>query len=312
MSRKLDEHPTDAADGVDLSFVIPMYNEEDIAREAVERAVKVGKNWGRSFEVLAVDDGSTDSTPRVLAELRATTPEFRWVQLRPNCGQPASSKAGMIAARGAMVCVLDADMQTPPEIVAQLVAALEQTGPEVAAVFGVTSTRKRDDPTRLLVGQAVFYFLETRFGRHPIPHGASSFFVMRQDVARRLGNLTFTKGNVGAIMAALGLDMQTVTYVKPKSYRDDSRLGLKGHVEEAVGSLALTGVLTRFGVVGGALAALAGVRSRSRWFRVAAAVTAATSLGSVAAAERFNRRSLQVATTELPIFEGEAAIAEQV
>jgi hypothetical protein len=65
-------------------------------------------------------------------------------------------------------------------------------------------------------------------------------------------------------------------------------------------------------VVGGALAALAGVRSRSRWFRVAAAVTAATSLGSVAAAERFNRRSLQVATTELPIFEGEAAVAEQV
>ncbi|WP_406277496.1 glycosyltransferase [Streptomyces sp. NBC_00191] len=312
MSRKLDEHPTDAADSVDLSFVIPMYNEEDIAREAVERAVKVGKNWGRSFEVLAVDDGSSDSTPRILAELRATTPEFRWVQLRPNCGQPASSKAGMIAARGAMVCVLDADMQTPPEIVAQLVAALEQTGPEVAAVFGVTSTRKRDDPTRLLVGQAVFYFLETRFGRHPIPHGASSFFVMRQDVARRLGNLTFTKGNVGAIMAALGLDMQTVTYVKPKSYREDSRLGLKGHVEEAVGSLALTGVLTRFGVVGGALAALAGVRSRSRWFRVAAAVTAATSFGSVAAAERFNRRSLQVATTELPIFEGEAAVAEQV
>ncbi|TQK50245.1 dolichol-phosphate mannosyltransferase [Streptomyces sp. SLBN-118] len=312
MSRKLDEHLTDAADSVDLSFVIPMYNEADIAREAVERAVKVGKNWGRSFEVLAVDDGSTDATPRILAELRATTPEFRWVQLRPNCGQPASSKAGMIAARGAMVCVLDADMQTPPEVVAQLVAALEQAGPEIAAVFGVTSTRKRDDPTRLLVGQAVFYFLETRFGRHPIPHGASSFFVMRQDVARRLGHLTFTKGNVGAIMAALGLDMDTVTYVKPKSYRDDSRLGLKGHVEEAVGSLALTGVLTRFGVTGGALAALAGVRSRSRWFRVAATAAAVASLGSVAAAELFNRRSLQVATTDLPIFEGEAAVAEQV
>ncbi|MFJ9739189.1 glycosyltransferase [Streptomyces sp. NPDC101166] len=311
MSRKLNEHRTDSADGVDLSFVIPMYKEEDIAREAVERAVRVGKNWGRSFEVLAVDDGSTDSTPRILAELRATTPEFRWVQLRPNCGQPASSKAGMLSARGAMVCVLDADMQTPPEVVPQLVAALEQQGPETAAVFGVTSTRKRDDPARLLVGQAVFYFLETRFGRRPIPHGASSFFVMRQDVARRLGELTFTKGNVGAIMAALGLGMSTVTYVKPKSYRDDSRLGLRGHVEEAVGSLALTGVLSRFGLTGGALAALAGVRSGSRAGRVAAGLAAAASLGAVAAAERFNRRSLRVATTELPIFEGEAATADQ-
>ncbi|MGR8011833.1 glycosyltransferase [Streptomyces hypolithicus] len=312
MSRSPNEQPADAAGAVDLSFVIPMYNEEDIAREAVERAVKAGKDSGRSFEVLAVDDGSTDSTARVLAELRATTPEFRWVQLRPNCGQPASSKAGMIAAGGAMVCVLDADMQTPPEVVAQLVAALEQAGPEVAAVFGVTSTRKRDDPTRLLVGQAVFYFMETRFGRHPIPHGASSFFVMRRDVARRLGNLTFTKGNVGAIMAALGLGMRTVTYVKPRSYREDSRLGLRGHVEEAVGSLALTGVLSRFGAMSAAAAALAGARSRSRGPRAVAAVAAAVSLGSVAAAERFNRRSLRIATTELPIFEGEAAAPKRV
>ncbi|MFE1441616.1 glycosyltransferase [Streptomyces sp. NPDC058739] len=307
MSHEPNAYRGEPADRVDLSFVIPMYNEEDIAREAVERAVTVGKNWGRSFEVLAVDDGSSDSTARVLAELRSTTPEFRWVQLRPNCGQPASSKAGMIAARGDVVCVLDADMQTPPEIVPQLVAALDQAGPEVAAVFGVTSTRERDDPARLLVGQAVFYFLETTFGKHPIPHGASSFFVMRQDVARRLGRLTFTKGNVGAIMAALGLGMRTVNYVKPKSYRDDSRLGLRGHVEEAVGSLALTGVLTRFGITGGAVAALTARRSRSRLARTAAGVTAVAALGSVAAAEWFNRRSLRVATTELPIFEGEAA-----
>ena len=288
---------------VDLSFVIPMYNEEDIVGEAVQRVLEVGRRWGRSFEVLAVDDGSQDKTPAVLAELSETHANVRWVQLRPNCGQPAASKAGMLAARGRMVVVLDADLQTPPEVVPDLVSTLENAPPDVAAVFGVTSTAQRDDPTRLLVGQAVFYFLETRLGRRAIPHGASSFFVMRKDVARRLGRLTFSKGNVGAVMAAVGLRMTTVTYVKPKSYRDESRLGLRGHVEEAVGSLALTGVFTRVGTIGAALGSVGSIRARSRTGRGLAIGTTVASVAGVVAAEWFNRRSLRLSSTELPSYE---------
>jgi len=293
-------------DGVALSFVIPMYNEEDIAREAVARALEVGRAWGRPFEVLAVDDGSVDATPKILAELTATEPGVRWVRLEPNCGQPAASKAGLLSADGDLVVVLDADMQTPPEFVPRMVAALEQAGPDVAAVFGTTTTAERDDPTRLLVGQAVFYFLETRLSRNPIPHGASSFFVLRRDVARRLGRLTFTKGNVGAIMAALDLPMVAVHYVKPRSYRDDSRLGLRGHVEEAVGSLALTGVLTRLGTAGAVgcwLLARRAPRPLAWLLRASALACSATACS----AEAFTRRSLRTAVGELPMSAGEAA-----
>ncbi len=249
------------ADAVDITFAIPMYNEAEIARETVERVLKVGAASHRTFEVLAIDDGSTDGTPDILARLRATEPAFRWIQLRPNCGQPAASKAGMLWARGRMVAVLDADLQTPPEVVPDLADALERADPSVAAVFGVTTTTSRDDPLRLLIGQAVFYFLETHCGRHEIPHGASSFFVMRREAAQQIGRLTFRDGNVGAIMAALGLGMRTLGYTKPKSYRDQSRLGLEGHVREALGSLALTGVLGRLGWSGAGLCALHSVRA---------------------------------------------------
>ncbi len=293
--------------GIAVSFVIPMYNEEDIVREAVARVGEVGRAWGRPYEVVAVDDGSLDATPKILAELRATEPNMRWVQLRPNCGQPASSKAGLLSARGEMVVVLDADMQTPPEVVPSMVEALEKAGPGVSAVFGVTSTAKRDDPMRLMVGQAVFYFLETKLGRRPMPHGASSFFVMRRDVAQRLGKLTFTKGNVGAIMSALGLEMAAVEYVKPASYRDDSRLGLRGHVEEAVGSLALTGVLSRLGAAGAVVGGLLARRLRGGPAGGVALGLAAVSAAVVVAAEVFSKRSLRTATSELPMFEGEAA-----
>ncbi|MFE9913410.1 glycosyltransferase [Streptomyces clavifer] len=298
-------------DEVAVSFVIPMYNEAEIAREAVERVLKVGAEWGRTFEVLAVDDGSSDGTPEVLKQLKSTEKNFRWIQLRPNCGQPASSKAGMLSARGRMVVVLDADLQTPPEFVPELVDALDRAGPEVVAVFGVTSTTKRDDPLRLLIGQAVFYFLETRLGRVSISHGASSFFVMRRSTARQIGRLAFTKGNVGAIMAALGMGMETVSYVKPKSYRDESRLGLKGHVEEALGSLALTGVLSRFGWTAAGFSAYKAARGirRSRRLALLSLGVAGISVVGVAAVESFNRRSLRISSNELPIFEGETAEA---
>ncbi|MGW5115831.1 glycosyltransferase, partial [Streptomyces noursei] len=98
-----------SADGdqrVDLTFAIPMYNEEEIVREAVRRVLEAGAHSGRSFEVLVVDDGSQDATPNLLADLKRAHPRLRWVQLRPNCGQPAASKAGLIAARGRMVAVV--------------------------------------------------------------------------------------------------------------------------------------------------------------------------------------------------------------
>lgn len=290
---------------IDLTFAIPMYNEEEIVQEAVERVLKAGADSGLSFELLAVDDGSQDTTPHILARLQRDHPQLRWVRLQPNCGQPAASKAGMAAARGRMVAVLDADLQTPPELVPTLARALEEAGPKVEAVFGTTSTRKRDDPPRLLAGQAVFYFLQTRLTRHRLPHGASSFFVMRQDAARRIARLRFTKGNIAAVMAALGMEVEAVSYVKPASYRDDSRLGLRGHAEEAVGSLALTGFFDRLGAAGALLCTREALRLRRSPAAAASALAGVgLSLLTVRIAQRFRNRALSVADTALPIHEG--------
>ncbi|HEV2778223.1 MAG TPA: glycosyltransferase [Actinophytocola sp.] len=283
-----------ARGSVALSFVIPMYNEEAIVRTAIARVTEVGIGMGRPFEVLAVDDGSVDATPEILADLRAARPNLRCVRLHPNRGKPAACKAGLRHARGELIVVLDADLQTPPEVVPRIVAELERCGPEVAAVFGVTSTAERDDPLRLLVGQAVFYFLQSRLSRRPIPRGAGSFFVTRRDVAGRLGGLAFTKGNVGAVMAALGLRMSAVPYVKRRSYRDVSRLGLRGHVEEALGSLALTGVLSRLGVTGALLGTILArvLAVRSRPAATVALGLAAVAAAAVGVAEDFADRSL--------------------
>lgn len=285
--------------GVVLSIVVPMYDEEEIARETVRRLLAVGERAGLDFEVLGVDDGSRDNTLSILKELAAADSRVRFHSLGRNQGHFPATKAGLKHARGEMIVVLDADLQTPPELIPDLVAALRGAPPSVAAVFGVTSTATRDDPPVLLIGQAIFYAVQTTLSRHPIPKGASSFFIIRQDVARRIASLRLRDGNVGAVVAALGLGATSVHYDKPASYRESSRLGFRGHMREALGSMALTGVLTRLGGAGAILlggTALLPVVWRflpgGRPLRVALACGAALSAAVAVASELYTRAAL--------------------
>ena len=101
---------------VDLSVVVPMYNEEAVLPLLVERLRPAADGWGVSYEVLCVDDGSTDGTPVLLQRLRREWPQVRVVRLRANAGHQAAISAGLARARGQWVVTLDADLQDPPEV----------------------------------------------------------------------------------------------------------------------------------------------------------------------------------------------------
>ena len=95
----------------ELSVLIPAYNEEACIESVVREAVCVLHGMGRSFEVLVVDDGSSDGTPARLQGLCAEHAELRVLRLAENTGQSAALGAGFRAARGAIFVTLDADGQ---------------------------------------------------------------------------------------------------------------------------------------------------------------------------------------------------------
>ena len=110
-----------------LSVIIPVYNEEENLRELGARLMRVLTGMGRPFEIILVDDGSTDRSWDLLSELHGQYPQnLRALQFNRNFGQHQAIFAGFQAARGRVMVTLDADLQNPPEEIPRLVAKLEE------------------------------------------------------------------------------------------------------------------------------------------------------------------------------------------
>lgn len=115
----------------DVSVVIPVHNEAATLPELVERVAAMFAARGASFEIVFVDDGSTDATPALLAELANRVGEVRVVTLVRNFGQAAALSCGIFESRGEVVVTMDGDLQNPPEEIPRLLDALARPGVDV-------------------------------------------------------------------------------------------------------------------------------------------------------------------------------------
>jgi undecaprenyl-phosphate 4-deoxy-4-formamido-L-arabinose transferase len=136
-----------------VSLVIPVYNEEASVEEVYRQSVAALERLGVPYEVIFVDDGSSDGTWRVLERLHAGDAELRAVRLKRNFGQHPAMHAGLVRARGDIVVTMDGDLQNAPSDLPRLVAAVE-AGADVAS--GRRTSREdswgRTLPSRLING----------------------------------------------------------------------------------------------------------------------------------------------------------------
>lgn len=111
---------------MDLSVVIPVYNERENLRPLLEEIEGVLGPWGRPYEVIAIDDGSKDGSREILRELAKEKSYLKVILLRRNCGQTAAFDAGFRHASGTVVATMDADMQNDPRDLPALVDKLDE------------------------------------------------------------------------------------------------------------------------------------------------------------------------------------------
>ncbi len=111
---------------VDLSVIAPVYNEVENVDELVSQILTALRPTGLSFEIVLIDDGSSDGTTERLAELAQRVPELRCIVFRRNFGQSAAMTAGFQHSRGRVVVSMDADLQNDPADIPRLVAKLRE------------------------------------------------------------------------------------------------------------------------------------------------------------------------------------------
>jgi dolichol-phosphate mannosyltransferase len=124
-----------------VSIVVPVRNEAgNIAPLAAEIAKALDGQW--RFEIIYVNDGSSDETDTELERLKAQYPWLRHIRHRESCGQSAAVRTGVTAARGSIVVTLDGDGQNDPAFVPAIIRALEAGAPSVALIAGQRIGRK--------------------------------------------------------------------------------------------------------------------------------------------------------------------------
>ena len=168
---------------LDLSIVLPVYNEAGALPDLIPELTAVLATLGRSYEIIAVDDGSSDESVAVLRRLQEHELHLRVVQFRRNFGQTAAFSAGFDHARGAVVVTLDADGQNDPHDIPKLLDVLEQG--DFDMVNGWRQGRKEPLLTRRIPSIVANWLIASTSDVHLHDRGCS-LKAMRCDLAKQI------------------------------------------------------------------------------------------------------------------------------
>ncbi|MFQ3663866.1 MAG: glycosyltransferase family 2 protein [Chloroflexaceae bacterium] len=192
---------------VEMSVVIPAYNEEDNLPTLYARLTATLAPLGLDYEIVFVNDGSQDRTLALLRDLVARDPRVVVVDLARNFGHQVAISAGMDQSRGAAVIIMDADLQDPPEVLPQFIAKWRE-GYDV--VYAIREQRKEGLLKR--AAYALFYRLLKRIAHIDIPLDAGDFCIMDRRVVDLLNSMPERNRFVRGIRTWIGLNQTGLAY----------------------------------------------------------------------------------------------------
>jgi polyisoprenyl-phosphate glycosyltransferase len=170
----MNDMPSTADRHQSLSVVVPCYNEEAILRQVHGQLGEVLQRTGLPYEIIYVNDGSSDGTLAILRELQAGDEHVRVVSFSRNFGHQVAVTAGIDCATGDAVVLIDADLQDPPEVILRMIEKWRE-GYEV--VYGKRESRDGETALRLFI-TGKFYRLINSISDVPIPLDTGDFRLM--------------------------------------------------------------------------------------------------------------------------------------
>jgi len=213
----------------ELSIVVPAYNEEANVEQMYTRLRSVLDALGLSWELIFSVDPSTDRTEELILALRNRDPRVKLLRFSRRFGQPMATLAGLEAANGDAVVVLDCDLQDPPELIVQLV---ERWRAGYDVVYAQRRSRRGETLAKRIVS-AIGYRMINRIAEVNIPPNTGDFRLMSRRVVDNVVALKEGHGFLRGLVALVGFPQTSVLYDR------DPRVAGSGKYNRFMGSLVI-------------------------------------------------------------------------
>ena len=214
---------------VELSVVVPVYREERNIPEFVRRVQPILEKEGKQHEIIFALDPSPDRSEEVILELRAADPRIKLLKFSRRFGQPMATIAGLQYSAGAVVVVMDVDLQDPPELIQEMLAKWREG-------FDVVYAQRRNREGETWVKRLVSWFgyrLINRIAEVHIPPNTGDFRLMSRRVVNEVIRLKECHGFLRGLVALVGFRQTSVMFDRPPRFSGG------GNYNRFIGSLRI-------------------------------------------------------------------------
>ena len=205
-----------------FSLVIPVYNESQLIDDLVARTVAAVKTFSGNYELLFVDDGSTDGTVEQLLKHRLQNKNIKIISLSKNFGHQAAFTAGLEFAKGEVVAMMDGDLQDPPELLAEMYYKIKNEGYDI--VSGKRTGRK--GKTQRTLYTFIFHLIFKNITGLENMENTGNFSMMTREALQALLSLKEKVRYMPGLRSFIGFNQGTVDFVRNDRAHGEPKMSL--------------------------------------------------------------------------------------
>lgn len=204
-----------------FSLIIPVYNEEGLIDELAVRSVKALESFTSNYEILFINDGSTDSTLQKLIEIRKQLSGIKIIDLSRNFGHQAAFTAGLEMALGNYVAMMDGDLQDPPELLAEMYRKIKEEGFDI-----VSGKRKGRKGKRFRISTNLFHAFFKKVAGMDDMENTGNFSMMNRAAVNAMIQMKETIRYLPGLRLFIGFRQGYVEYVREDRLEGEPKMTL--------------------------------------------------------------------------------------
>jgi len=216
-----------------ISVIVPLYNEEDVIEQFLKRSLAVLEKHFEWFEIILVDDGSTDLSVKKCLPYIHRYSQIRLLKFSRNYGHEIASTAGFDHAQGNYVVLMDADLQHPPELIPEMMKKAQEG-------FDVVCAQQKERPAESKLRRLfskLYYKVSKRMTGLEIPEGQGNFRLLSRTAVESLKQMRENNRHLVMLFAYMGFDTASVYYDCPPRAAGQSKYNFKKLINLALDSI---------------------------------------------------------------------------